>query len=276
MANIIGPDVSFYQDDPQTPQGIDFAKMRTAAEYVILRAGQNLWPDRDFKANWRESKTAGFPRGSYWFYDSRADPKKQADLWVQQFGGDFGELPLFADFEDRYNGAFKGWKHWYTFLERLKVLLPSNKEIAIYTAYYYWREFAPNPTTQPANLEYFHQYPLWIANYNATEPLVPKPWAKNEWLFWQYTDNGDGTLYGVESLNIDLNYFNGDLDAFRARFKLSTQPPPPPPPPPPPEKPPRASGSPPSARMQRRARRRTTTARGTSPHPTPTHRHRHE
>jgi GH25 family lysozyme M1 (1,4-beta-N-acetylmuramidase) len=81
MATIIGPDVSFYQDDPETPQGIDFAKMRTASEYVIIRAGQNLWVDRDFKANWRESKAAGFPRGSYWFYDSRADPKKQAELW---------------------------------------------------------------------------------------------------------------------------------------------------------------------------------------------------
>jgi hypothetical protein len=52
MANVIGPDVSFYQDDPQTPQGIDFVKMRRAgAGYIIIRAGQNLWGDRDFKAN---------------------------------------------------------------------------------------------------------------------------------------------------------------------------------------------------------------------------------
>ncbi len=93
MANVIGTDVSFYQDDPQTPQGIDFAKMRQNAEYVIIRAGQNLWTDRDFKVNWREAKRVGLPRGSYWFYDSRVDPKRQAELWASLFGGDTGEDP---------------------------------------------------------------------------------------------------------------------------------------------------------------------------------------
>ena len=107
--------------------------------------------------------------------------------------------------------------------------LVNGKEIAIYTAYYYWRDNAPNATTQAANLEYFHQYPLWIANYGTIEPLVPLPWKKGEWLFWQYTEVGDGKLFGVESKGIDLNYFNGDLAALRARFNLSDTPPPPPP-----------------------------------------------
>ena len=57
MANVIGPDVSFYQDDPETPQGIDFKKMAITAGYVIIRAGQNIWVDSDFKANWREVET---------------------------------------------------------------------------------------------------------------------------------------------------------------------------------------------------------------------------
>lgn len=222
MANVIGPDVSFYQDDPQTPQGINFIKMRQAgAGYIIIRAGQNLWGDRDFKANWRESKAAGMPRGSYWFYDSRADPKKQAELWVSQFDGDFGELPLWCDFEDNYGGSFKGWKNWYNFMERLKALVP-DKELGVYTAYYYWLEnMAGVPT---ASVNYFKQYPLWIANYGTTTPLVPKPWTADEWTLWQFTDNGDGALYGVESGNIDLNYFNGDLAALKARFNLSDTP----------------------------------------------------
>jgi GH25 family lysozyme M1 (1,4-beta-N-acetylmuramidase)/uncharacterized protein YraI len=226
MANVIGPDVSFYQDDPETPQGIDFKKMAETAGYVIIRTGQNVWVDSDFKLNWREAKLAGLPRGSYWFYDSRTEPKKQAELWAQQYAGDFGELPLFADFEENYMGPYRGWKNWYTFLERLKQLV-SGKEIAIYTAYYYWRDNAPNATTQAASLEYFHQYPLWIANYSTSEPLIPKPWAKGEWLFWQYTEVGDGKLYGVESKGIDLNYFNGDMVAFRTRFHLENMPPPP-------------------------------------------------
>ena len=219
MGNIIGPDVSFYQDDPGTPEGIDFVKMRQNAEFVIIRAGQNLWPDSDFAYNWSAARDAGMARGSYWFYDSRAEPKRQAELWVAQLGNDLGELPLFADFEESYGGPYTGWQTWYDFLERLKALV-GEKEICIYTAYYYWRDNAPNATTQPDNLYYFHQYPLWIANYGATVPKVPKPWGDEEWLFWQFTESGDGKLYGVESNAIDLNYFNGDLETFRQRFGL--------------------------------------------------------
>jgi GH25 family lysozyme M1 (1,4-beta-N-acetylmuramidase)/uncharacterized protein YgiM (DUF1202 family) len=224
MGNAIGPDVSFYQDKPDTPERIDFVKMQKSADFVIIRAGQNLWPDRDFKRNWPAAKAAGLPRGSYWFYDSRIDPKRQAELWIETMGGDLGELPLFADFEDAYGGPYKGWRRWYDFLERLKQLV-GQKEIAIYTAFYYWRDNAPSATTDPQNLEYFHQYPLWIANYGVTTPSVPKPWGANEWLFWQFTEVGDGELYGVESKGIDLNYFNGDVEAFRERFKLSEPPP---------------------------------------------------
>ena len=123
MSQVIGPDISFYQDDTTTPQGVDFAKMRTISNFVILRAGQNLWIDSKFKIYWSDANKAKLPRGSYWFYDSRADPKQQAELWVQALGDDMGELPLFADFEERYGGAYKGWKNWYVFLEQLKTLV---------------------------------------------------------------------------------------------------------------------------------------------------------
>ena len=220
MGNAIGPDVSFYQDQPETPEQIDFVKMKKSADFVIIRAGQNLWADTDFKYNWVEAKKARLPRGTYWFYDSRAEPKRQAELWVELMDGDLGELPLFADFEEAYGGQYKGWRNWYSFLERLKELV-GDKEISIYTAFYYWRDNAPNATSEAQSLEYFHQYPLWIANYGTTEPSVPKPWGVNEWLFWQFTEAGDGELYGVESKGVDLNYFNGDSDAFRQRFNIS-------------------------------------------------------
>lgn len=227
--NIIGPDISFYQDDPETPQGVNFNKMRQNALFVIIRAGQNLWGDRDFKANWSGAKAAGLARGAYWFYDSRIDPKQQAEKWVSMFEGDFGELPLFGDFEDNYGGPYKGWKHWYDFLERFKQLIPGGKEIGVYTGYYYWLENTVATGIPTASLNYFKQYPLWIAAYNPTGPSVPKPW--DDWTLWQYTDNGDGPKYGVESLNIDLNEFNGDQTAFEQRFGLTLGPAPIPAPP---------------------------------------------
>lgn len=214
---IIGPDVSFYQDDPGTPQEIDFTRMNQSSDFVIIRAGQNLWVDSDFKNNWRRAKEAGLPRGSYWFYDSRADPRQQAELWVNLLNGDMGELPLFLDLEEAYRGPFTGWTHWKTCLERLRNLVGS-KEIGIYTAFHYWNSNAP--FSQPNELEYFHRYPLWIANYGVTQPMVPRPWSTNEWIFWQFTASGDGPGYGVESLEIDLNYFNGDAQAFARRFNV--------------------------------------------------------
>jgi lysozyme len=228
LRKIIGPDVSFYQDDPGTPNGIDFVRMNKLADFVIIRAGQNLWTDRDFNKNWQAAKTAGLPRGSYWFYDSRADPKKQAELWVSLLKDDMGELPLFADLEEAYNGQFRGWENWKIFLEHLRSLV-GQKEIGIYTAYYYWVNNAPNPFTQARDLEYFHRYPLWIANYGVTSPLVPKPWSADEWLLWQFTATGGGILYGVESAEIDLNYFNGDAQAFADRFNQPLPPDPTPP-----------------------------------------------
>src|SRR5688572_8180344 len=117
------PDVSFWQDDPTTPQGINFAKMRNLTRGVVIRAGQNLWEDNEFKISWANAKQAGLTRGSYWFYDSRANPKRQAEKWVEVMGNDLGEMEMWCDFEERYNGQYRGWRHWFDFMERLCVLL---------------------------------------------------------------------------------------------------------------------------------------------------------
>ncbi|HEY3313295.1 MAG TPA: GH25 family lysozyme [Anaerolineales bacterium] len=216
---VIGADISFYQNSIETPRRIDFVKMRTLAEFVIIRAGQNLWMDRDVKWNWADAKMAGIPRGSYWFFDSRVHPKRQADLWLKALDGDLGELPMFLDLEENYRGGYGGWKSWFVFLEYLKTLV-GKKEIGIYTGYYYFKDNAPNYRNMRKDLEYFHQYPLWIANYRDPKPIIPLPWGENKWLLWQYTAVGSGKALGVESKGIDLNYFNGSLKDFRTRFKL--------------------------------------------------------
>jgi GH25 family lysozyme M1 (1,4-beta-N-acetylmuramidase) len=65
---VIGPNVSFYQDDPGTPQEIDFMRMNQASDFVIVWAGQNLWVDSDFRNNWRRAREAGLPRGRHHHY----------------------------------------------------------------------------------------------------------------------------------------------------------------------------------------------------------------
>lgn len=220
---VIGADISFWQDDPTTPQFIDFKKMADNLDFVIIRAGQNLWSDKAFSRSWRESKEAGIPRGSYWFYDSRADPKRQAEKYIETLGGDFGELPLVADFEDNYGGSFGTIWHLYDFLERLKQLAPQ-KSIMIYTGYYYWNEKISSVSpSEKARLRYFAQYDLWLAWYGISESeiICPQPWrSSGGWTLWQYTSSGDGKKYGVESREIDLNFFNGSPEQFREHFGL--------------------------------------------------------
>lgn len=136
-------------------------------------------------------------------------------MWVDTLGFDTGELPLWCDFEDNYGGQFRGWRFWYDFMARLKELLPQ-KQLGIYTGYYYWIE---NTYDMPEeSKKYFGKHPLWIAWYNPTQPKIPPIW--DDWTLWQYTDNGDGAPYGVESKNIDLNYFNGTEQEFMEYFDL--------------------------------------------------------
>lgn len=222
LTHLLGTDCSFYQDDNNTPQKIDFVKMREAgASFTILRAGQRTWNDPDFADYWRAAKAADLPRGSYWYYDNDAPPKIQVDLWVKAIGADYPECGLWADFEDRTGAMYAGEKNYKEFMELLKDRFPTMVEIGVYTAHYFWME-------RIKDFAYWHQYPLWIANYSVDKPRVPKPWTENKWTFWQFTDKGDGLKYGAESLNIDLNYFNGGKPEFYKQFEVASEPVPPP------------------------------------------------
>jgi len=207
---ILGCDVSFYESD--SGGKIDFVRMKSAGmKFVIIRVGQNLWVDPSFSANWIDSKLAGFPRGSYWFYDSRIKPEEQASLWVKTMGNDFGELPLFADYEESYNGKYKGGENFKLFLEEIKRLLP-NKEIIIYTGFWYFKDNVPT-SLHP----YFSQYKLWTANYGSSKPSIPPPFT--DWEFWQYSEDGVGKDYGCNG-GLDMDYYNGTLEQFNERFKI--------------------------------------------------------
>jgi lysozyme len=214
ITRIYGPDVSFYQDDNNTPQRIDFQKMKAAgATFVIIRAGQNIWEDEDFKYNYRASKEAGLPRGIYFFYDDRAAPEVQAALCLSLVGLDYPELGIWLDIEKDYGGPYKGWQNWKLCLNRLK---QAPIKVGVYTGPYYWMARRP---AGGADLAYFKSFPLWIAHYGVASPDIPYPWTSA--VLWQYGTPTVGLEYGVESLEIDMNYFSGDLESFNSYFGIS-------------------------------------------------------
>lgn len=216
--SVRGPDVSFHQDAPNTPQQIDFARMRAAgASFVIIRAGQNTWPDPDLSYNLIEARKAGLPVGVYFFYDSRVSPESQADLFLSLTKGIPLELGMWLDLEENYGGTYRGWQNWKKCLMRLKA---AGQDVGVYTAPAYWMRNRP---TGSADLAYFKSFPLWIAHYDVSAPIIPGPWEYA--ILWQMGTPAVGLEYGAESLEIDMNYWYGSPESFRAYFGIGIAPP---------------------------------------------------
>jgi hypothetical protein len=201
---------------------------------VIIKCGQALTIDPFFLINWAKSRAAKLPRGSYWFYDSRVDPKEQARKWANWLSQDQGELMCWLDLEENYGGDWAGWQNWKIFLEEfIKQSGIRPDQIGIYTSYYYWIANAP---IRRADLEWFGQFWLWIAWYttNPANVLIPQPWTQAKLLFWQYGTMGvdgktpNGKRYGAESIEIDENNFNGDVELYQQLLGLDTVVTPPP------------------------------------------------
>src|SRR3990167_4022646 len=210
--NVIVPDESFYGGD-----SVDFAAIKAnGAAGIILRAGQNEWTDAQFVNNWAKARSAGLPRGAYWFLDSRVKGSRQADLMHALLRDDPPELMAVGDYEENYHGPYEGWDLAYDFFERMKALGWTPDRLWIYTGYYYWQDHKPANASQ---IDYFSQYELWEAWYTTdpNKPLVPPPWGKIS--LWQFTENNG---YGFDVG--DLSYFNGSLEEFQTRFNLIPNP----------------------------------------------------
>ena len=218
---IKGPDVSFYQGSPNDGLFIDFEKMknwrdtnRSGVNFVIIKAGQHTWKDPAFDYNWREARRVGIPRAAYFFLDKDGEGKAQAELFWKILKGDAGEGPLIVDFE----WGSGEWSLLYDFLVRLKELSGYQSErIWIYTGKYYWINHGPR--TQAEKL-WFAQFPLWLAKYSHfldLEEDVPAPWFAP--VMWQKgTTIVWGLDLGVHSLELDWNWFGGDMAQFKRYF----------------------------------------------------------
>lgn len=221
---IKGFDISRHQDNPLTPKKTDFSKMVDyGASFVIMKAGQLNWEDRDFSYNWNGVKSVGLSRSSYWFCDKADSGKKQAQKYFDILldNGYNGEI-CFADYE---SGAWSNQDELYNFIVELQRIsgLP-NEKVGIYTAYYWWLEHVKTVFQR----EWYAQYPLWLANY-IPDPFsndysaikTPSAWKDSEVLILQKGTPSIGLEVGVESKEIDYNEFNGGVEKYKQYFDTS-------------------------------------------------------
>jgi len=206
MTYALGTDISKWQDNNSTPQRVNFDKMKLAgADFVFIKASQANWMDEDIVWNWNEAAASDLLRGAYHFLTWDVDPIKQADYFCGVIDHDPGELPPVCDYEWWGTIPSGAYTILRKFVERVEANL--KRTPIIYTAPGFW---SPYGTSEA----HWAHYPLWVAHWGTSVPLVPKPWQS--WTFWQFTDKGDGLKYGAESLNIDLDYYNGTLAELRA------------------------------------------------------------
>lgn len=192
---------------------IDFTVMGQNAAGVFIKASQAYHEDQMFRKNWVASK-GKLLRGAYHYLDWSKPARDQAKF----FGGlitsvGHGELPCVVDFECRAKvPSGKTSVAVQDFLETLQSI--TGLVPMIYTNPSYWREFG---TPAPKWLK----YPLWIANYGVLKPSPIAPWG-TEYDVWQYSDKGDGKKYGLKRGAIDLDKFNGNMEAFLLWSKVMT------------------------------------------------------
>lgn len=210
---VIVPDTSLYEGHMNVWQTASAGAMG-----IIAKASQGNYSDPQFRNTWQGAKGI-LPRGSYHFYDPQYSPTAQLTEYISLLHDDPGELPITVDWEYYWTGSWTGWKNLYAVMEGLKTAFPK-KRLMIYTGYYYWLDHSPNPITQPASLAYFGQYDLWLAWYTENFSIVriPRPWVDVKYL--QFTESGNGELFGAQTKGIDLSYYNGTQKEYVDEYHL--------------------------------------------------------
>lgn len=185
----LGIDISKYQGK-FIPQGnIDF---------VVIKATEGLAVDPEFKNNLNAVMTVP-ERGIYHYFRTSLDPEMQAEFFHEKSAGfDF----LAVDYEAKHNKLDSaGEKGLRTFYQRLSKL--TEKPVLLYCTEYTLRDCLL------AYNSFWIDVPFWVARRGTgLDPMVDDPLflhLGNDWAIWQYSNEGRGGDYGVQSVHVDLD-----------------------------------------------------------------------
>jgi lysozyme len=194
--SIQGIDVSHFQNT------VDWHQVAQAGkQFAFIKATQGLtYVDPQLQTNWPGMKAAGLVRGAYHFYEPGDDPRQQAEFFLETVKLGPGDLPPALDVETA-NGQsasdiVKGLQVWLSTIQQELGVTP-----LLYTGRTFWNSLGT---------EAFSGYPLWIAEYGVTIPVLPSGWTT--WSFWQFSETG--TVSGIQG-SVDLDVFQGSLEDLR-------------------------------------------------------------
>lgn len=215
-----------HHDDIDYDSWLNFKE--NGIKYVFARTSYgSKKSDSTFIKKWDDLRKVGIVKGPFHFYLNNQLAKDQFETFTKILPNiSDSDLPPVLDFEDK-DYVPKSKEDKIKLVKQLKTWLESVKQHykripIIYTREEYWR------TTLELNnddIEYFSQFPLWLAGYPGDSnyyenPPIPMPWVskykdyKN--LFWQYCGDS-GYVKGMKYKSLDLDLFYGtevDLQNF--------------------------------------------------------------
>lgn len=158
----------------------DWAKVPDEILFQYIRATYGNRVDGSLQKHWDAALNAARLCGAYTFSEPDDDPLEEVKKFIDTNAVHM-VLPPALDVEVLGGrSAVDVLKYTRAFLNELEKRL--GRTPVIYTGPGFWNSLGPEAKTPD-----WARYPLWIAHYGVSKPVVPAPWK--DWTFWQYAAN---------------------------------------------------------------------------------------
>lgn len=208
-----GIDVSRWQGT------VDWAKAKQAGvEFAVLRC-LAYRKDTTFETNYAAATAQGIPLGAY-VYMYATTPQgavKEAQDALAALGGKALTYPLFLDVEDSSVFALSSEALTDLMLIELHMFAAAGYRVGVYCSL--------NHSTSEMNLTRLENCSRWIARWTCYttdqnkktftfQNQDPEGGKKPDCEMWQFSNGGKGSVYGMGSTYVDLDYCYVDYEAM--------------------------------------------------------------
>ncbi len=188
-----GIDISYHNGE------IDFSKVKSQVDFVIMRAGYGIESIKSkevkFDIYYEEAKKYNIPVGTYWYCYATTPEEAllEAKTFLNKVKGKKFEYPIFYDVEEK-NVLNTG-------KENVKNIMKAFLEEVEKNGYLVGIYCSANYLTNLVDEEIKNKYEIWVAQWGDNRD---KPRYGGKWDIWQYTS--DGHIDGVQSQRVDMNF----------------------------------------------------------------------
>lgn len=213
MVGVQGLDLSFWQSE------INWEKVKIAGnQFAILRAGTvdgggNCYTDKQFVRNTAEAPKYMKAFGYYWYFRPFKPAVMQANYFYELIKNTGATIYPACDIEES-NGLTPGTviNAVDAFLRRLETL---GMKPMIYTSPGF---YATNFIDKNILNVWVKKYPLWIANWKVSKPVIPKPYLTYKFWQWGVLPDGQENGMGIGSVSVDHDIYGGTQEQFDTEF----------------------------------------------------------